>query len=491
MVLRQGYKQFSGQPVIPREREAGDGRASAMVLSTRLQLRAAPSIALTPQMLQAIRLLQMSALEVDRHVETELAANPLLQRIEGTPGTTPSSRDMPPGYLGRRIAGYSADSGVRSASPVDTIIGETVPAIESLHDRLSAQIELEFPEPSQRLIAWQLVGALDPCGYLDVDREVLAGALGVAPDILAAVLERCRRFEPAGLFARDLADCLALQLERLDRLDPAMRALIGSLELVAQGRRAELCDRCGVDETDLTDMLAEIRTLDPKPGLCDDGEPAPSRIPDVLVTPDGEGAWHVDLNPHALPRVLVDRAYHARVLPHLRSEEDRRFVSERLQRATWLERSLDQRARTMLAVATEIVRRQSGFLERGIAALQPMNLRAVAEKVNLHESTVSRAVANKTMATPRGQFGLKMFFSGAIAAIDGGADHAAEAVKHRIRTLIDAESPNHILSDDALAKILRKDLIGIARRTVAKYRESLGLGSSVERRRQKRAASTA
>ncbi len=456
-----------------------------MALSTKQQLRTVQSLSLTPQLLQAIRLLQMSSVEIAAHVETELTANPLLQRAHGEPVRPPERTEATNGDFTSAIA---ATPGAGPGLAPGTVISETVPAPKSLHDRLAAQVELEFADHTDRIVAWHIIGALDSCGYLDTDTAALAADLGVTAETVAAVLERCRRFEPAGLFARDLADCLALQLDHLNRLDPAMRVFVDNLDLLAAREFDELRGLCGVDEEDFRGMVAEIRSLDPKPGLAGDGEAALARIPDILVRPGADGGWHVELNAHALPKVLVDREYHAHVTQRMRRDADRQYMSECLQQATWLKRSLDQRARTILAVAVEIVSQQAGFLEKGVAALRPMNLRMIARKVGMHESTVSRAVANKCMATPRGVLDLKSFFSTGLASTGGGVDHAAEAVKHRIHTLIDAESPDAILSDDALVTLLRKDKIGIARRTVAKYRESLGIGSSVERRREKRGA---
>ncbi len=485
-----------------------------MALSTSLQLKTTQSLALTPQLLQAIRLLQMSSVEVFRYVDREQASNPLLQHADevsgalqpesdsptgdtdGGPHTTPDpvsddGRDNAGEYRPGHSNGAGPGNGPGDTSATTMQIGEMAPAPESLHDRLAAQIELEFPDHQDRFVAWYLVSQLDECGYLEEPGSKIATDLGIAPDRITGVLEQCRTFEPAGMFSRTLAECLGQQLARLDRLDPAMRTLLDNLDLLATGRpddRKDLRRRCGVDGEDLAQMIAEIRALDPKPGLAGETEPVSVRIPDILVHMGPSGEWMLELNPQALPNILVDRDYHAQVMPQVRDVAGRRFMSECLQQATWLEKSLDQRARTILSVATEIVRRQDDFLRDGVAGLRPMNLKMISEKISMHESTVSRAVANKTMATPRGLIDLKMFFSGGLASTCGGADHAAAAVKHRIRKLIDAERPDAILSDDALVTLLHGDEIGIARRTVAKYRESLGLGSSVARRRQKRTA---
>jgi RNA polymerase sigma-54 factor len=287
------------------------------------------------------------------------------------------------------------------------------------------------------------------------------------------------------MFARTLAECLALQLAERNRLDPAMQALLANLELLAARDRAALRAICGVDDADLTEMIAEIRALDPKPGLAFAREPVRTLVPDVFVRPAPRGGWTVVLNDEALPRLIVDRVYYAKVCARPERDEDRKYLADCLQKANWLEKSLDQRARTVLKVATEIVRRQERFLADGVAFLKPLNLRMVAEALGIHESTVSRAAANKTIATSRGIYEFRYFFTGAIAATSGDA-HSAEAVKHRIRRMIMDESPDAVLSDDAIVARLSAEGVEIARRTVAKYRELMSIGSSVERRREKR-----
>ena len=290
-------------------------------------------------------------------------------------------------------------------------------------------------------------------------------------------------FEPTGIGARDLVECLSLQLRELDRLDPAMQALVGNLPLLAKRDFTTLRRVCGVDDEDLRDMLAEIRALDPKPGRSFGGGPLHTVIPDVYVSAALDGSWHVELNTDVLPRVLVSQRYHARVSKVPASDADKSFVSNCLQTANWLTKSLEQRARTILKVSSEIIRQQDDFFAYGVGHLRPLNLRAVADAIGMHESTVSRVTSNKYMSTPRGLFELKYFFTASIAASHGTDAHSAEAVRYRIRQMIDAESPTDVLSDDAIVSRLKQANIDIARRTVAKYRESLRIPSSVERRR--------
>jgi RNA polymerase sigma-54 factor len=294
-------------------------------------------------------------------------------------------------------------------------------------------------------------------------------------------------FDPPGVCARNLTECLAIQLKERDRFDPAMQALVAHLELIAKRDFAGLKKVCGVDDEDLGDMIAEIRQLDPKPGHAFGSTNVQPIVPDVFVRPGPDGGWLVELNSDTLPKVLINQSYYSKVSKTTKKDSDKSYLAGCLQTATWLVRALDQRARTILKVATEIVRQQDGFFAHGVQHLRPLNLRTVADAISMHESTISRVTANKYMATNRGIFELKYFFTSAIASADGGEAHSAEAVRHRIRQLIDAESPADVLSDDTIVERLRQAGVDIARRTVAKYREAMRIPSSVQRRREKQA----
>jgi RNA polymerase sigma-54 factor len=302
---------------------------------------------------------------------------------------------------------------------------------------------------------------------------------------VAGVLKLVQSFDPAGIAARDLAECLAIQLREQNRFDPAMQALVSRLDLVAKRDFSALRRLCGVDDEDLVEMLAEIRRLDPKPGRAFGSSGVEVLIPDVFVRAAPDGSWLVELNGEALPRVLVNQSYYARVVRGAKAEGDKAFLSEALQTANWLTRSLEQRARTILKVATEIVRQQDGFFVHGVAHLRPLNLKTVAEAIGMHESTVSRVTSNKAIGTSRGTLEMKYFFTAAIPGAAGTAAHSSEAVRHRIKQLVDGETSDDVLSDDALVQKLRGEGVDIARRTVAKYRESLRIPSSIERRRER------
>ncbi|MYZ47640.1 RNA polymerase factor sigma-54 [Propylenella binzhouense] len=477
-----------------------------MGLSVNLQLRQSQSLVITPQLMQAIRLLQMTSLELDRFIEAELEQNPLLERAEAEESARGEAEpqasapeeggldldagaerepaepdvDLPP------YAPESARLATAAAAPEWSAIEERVAATESLEAFIERQIDNRLADERDRFIARVLLGHLDQAGYLVADLGAIAEELGAPPCRIERVLAACQTFEPTGVFARSLRECLALQLAERNRLDPAMQALLDNLALLAARNTAALRLACGVDAEDLAQMVAEIRALDPKPGAAFASEPVEPLVPDVLVRPASDGGWLVELNEANLPRVLIDRASYAQFVGR-GDGETRRFVADCLQKANWLVRSLDQRSRTILKVSAEIVRQQEGFLAHGVCALKPLNLRMIADAVGVHESTVSRATAGKTMATPRGIFELKFFFSTALPASGGGEAHSAESVKHRIRTLIAGERPEAVLSDDSIVEMLNSDGIEIARRTVAKYREMMGIASSVQRRREKRA----
>jgi len=505
-----------------------------MALGQKLMMRQSQSLVMTPQLLQAIKLLQLSTTELQAFVETELERNPLLERdsrddegpiapdtgpmeparAEATPGDW-ASEDMP---ADRATLERETGTSFENAFPDEAVVTQDGPQAESaywnlsggsgrgpslddddpnleayiaagntLHEHLASQLGCCDTDDLTRLIAGQIIDQIDQTGYLLESLESLAERLGVPLRRCEIALEVVHGFSPTGVGARNLAECLRLQLRERDRLDPAMDAFISHLDLLAKREFAALRRACGVDEDDLADMIAEIRRLDPKPGLIFGSSMIDAIVPDVHVRPASDGGWQVELNSDALPRVVANRSFYARVSRNP-DKAARSFVDEHWTNANWIVRSLEQRARTILKVATEIVRQQDAFFTYGVAHLRPLNLKIIADAVQLHESTISRVTANKYMATPRGLFEMKYFFSTAIAASDGGASVSAEAVRFRIKQLIDAEEAQSILSDDAIVEKLREMGIDIARRTVAKYREGLGIASSSIRRREKLAA---
>jgi RNA polymerase sigma-54 factor len=362
-----------------------------------------------------------------------------------------------------------------------------VAAKPSLHDHLLGQLALACPDAVDRMIGHSLVDAIDETGYLRDAITDIAERLGTPAARVEKVLAKIQTFEPSGVGARDLAECLAIQLREQDRYDPAMQMLIANLPLLAKREFPTLRRLCEVDDEDLADMVAEIRRLDPKPGRAYDGGPIQPVVPDVTVRAAADGGWHIELNSEALPRLLVNQTYAAHVGKSRVNDADKSFVSQCLQTANWLTKSLEQRAKTILKVSTEIVRQQDAFFAEGVQHLRPLNLKSIADAIGMHESTVSRVTSNKYMSTPRGLFELKYFFTASIAAQSGGQAHSAESVRHKIKLMIEREQIENVLSDDAIVGQLRNADVDIARRTVAKYRESLRIPSSVERRREKQA----
>ena len=483
-----------------------------MALTPRLELRQAQSLVMTPQLQQAIRLLQMSHVELAGYIEAELESNPFLERQDASettaaaemetgtlkPTTVERARDAidaeptdidPEASPADGQRGGSADwtTSSRGASSDDGFSAlDMAQAQMSLADHLDGQICLLGLSTDEVFIARHMIGYLDEAGYFTADCREIAASMAVTPDMVEGILKRLQGLEPSGVFARNLKECLAVQLAERNRLDPAMSALLDNLELLARRDFARLERICGVGLDDISDMLEELRALNPKPGLLY-GEPAPEPPePDILVTQDAQGGWVIELNPNNLPRLLVNESYFATVSRNVRVREEKDFLNERFADANWLIRTLDQRARTILAVAKEIVKQQDGFFTHGVRHLRPLNLKAVADAINMHESTVSRVTTNKSLACTRGVFELKYFFTAAIQSSAGGEAHSAEAVRDHIREMIEAEAADAVLSDEAIVAALQKNGIDIARRTVAKYREALNIPSSAVRRREKR-----
>ena len=489
---------------------------------------------LTPQLLQAIKLLQMPSGELSAFIEAELERNPLLDRAEERFDGEPTSEAAPPveavagdwatesmptdtATLSREL-GTEVDNAFdpdRAATPAERSpdtdgsglssgqfsggsgggvgggdgdpadLEAYVAAQESFAEFLTRQMLVAIADPGDRMIAAALIDGLDEAGYFREELSLIAGNLGAPIDRVESVLKILQSLEPTGVFARDLAECLKLQLIERDRFDPAMQALIENLPALARRDLPALRKVCGVDDEDIADMIAEIKRLDPKPGRAFASAPAPVAIPDVIVTASLDSSWRVELNADALPRVLVNESYAAVIKRGATRDEDKQYISTQLQSAHWLTKSLEQRARTILNVASEIVRRQDAFLVEGVSGLRPLNLKTVADAIGVHESTVSRATSNKYVATPRGMFEMKYFFTASLPSGGLGEAHSAEAVRYKIRQMIEAEDPRKVLSDDDIVTRLREVDIVVARRTVAKYRDNLKIPSSMDRRRLK------
>ncbi len=507
-----------------------------MALSTKLELRQSQQLVMTPQLQQAIKLLQLSNIELTQFVENELERNPLLERDEETnqqngalsngtltngaseaqsTNTQTSSDEQrldfekqpsdPTAAFDTDIENVYPDSGnadfvpspqtqqwTRGSSNGGSFDGsdvnlEAFVASElSLKDHLTNQLALAVKDPTDRLVGQHLIDLVDESGYLNHDLNDLAEKLGCEVAFIERVLEILQSFDPPGIFARSLGECLALQLKDQNRYDPQVAALLENLDLLATHNIQKLRKKLQIDMDELAEMITEIKALNPKPGLQYGSVQVQTLIPDVIVKSTSDGRFLVELNSDTLPRVLVNQSYYSLVSKNAQSEKDKGYIVSCLQNANWLVKSLDQRARTILKVAEEIVRQQDAFFLHGVQHLRPLNLKTVADAISMHESTVSRVTSNKYMATARGIFELKYFFTSAISSSESGESHSSEAVRFRIKQLITNETPQSVLSDDRIVEMLKYEGIEIARRTVAKYREAMGIASSVQRRREKR-----
>ena len=497
-----------------------------MAVGQRLEVRQGQSLVMTPQLQQAIKLLQLSNMELADYCDAELERNPLLERDEAAPKEPEREvveheagaerldeslaredftkvGELDPSAHENMYDGGDAPtlmSGAGSQQPLtdwttvksgNRFEGDEDPLESvlagggSLKDHLEDQLAIAALSGDDRLICLQLIDAIDEGGYMRADIAEMAQRLGCDVQAVLRVLTVLQGFDPVGVGARDLAECLSLQLKSKDRLDPAMQALLTRLDLLARRDMGQLTMLCGVDAEDIGEMIAEIRALSPRPGLAFGSEPVQPVVPDVFVRTGPDGAWLVELNSDTLPRLLVNSRYYTQVSKGARDKEAKNYLTDCLTNANWLVKSLDQRARTILKVSTEIVRQQDAFLTYGVRHLRPLNLRTIADAIQMHESTVSRVTSNKYIATPRGVFELKYFFTASIQAMNGAESHSAEAVRDRIREMIEKEEGVEILSDDRIVSLLTADGVNIARRTVAKYREAMRIPSSVERRRLK------
>ena len=497
-----------------------------MASAPKLEFRQSQQLVMTPQLQQAIKLLQLSNLELSEFVAGQLEENPFLE-ADDTPPEAPAERrgekqpeqdktassevdlsdgasvkeaqdsldteyeDIDPGGSGSDSAAAdyktndwaSAGSGGGRGFDDDRQFDAALSKEISLADHLTEQLHVATRDSMALFIGSYLIDLIDEAGYLRESLETIAERLGADLEDVEKTHAVITTFDPIGVGARDLKECLKLQLKEADRCDPAMHAFVDNIELLAKGDLKGLIKATNADEEDVREMIAEVRALTPKPGYAYGGGTVQAVEPDVFVRQSQDGTWKVELNNETLPRVLVNRVYYAEISAASTGENDKNYVVDQFANANWLSKSLDQRARTILKVASEIVRQQDEFFVRGVKYLRPLNLKNVAEAIDMHESTVSRVTSNKYMATPRGLFELKYFFTASIASSHGGDAHSAEAVRHRIRELVEAETKDTILSDDKIVEILQSEGVAIARRTVAKYRETLNIPSSVQRRR--------
>tara|TARA_R110002072_G_scaffold10287_4_gene48003 strand:- start:1287 stop:2735 length:1449 start_codon:yes stop_codon:yes gene_type:complete len=479
-------------------------------ISQKLDIRQSQSLVMTPQLQQAIKLLQMSNVELSEYIEEELEKNPLLEKDDASAQQQESGNDEKPQELdeakddidsafeshdmqdfdaGSSMADLGSGGNTKFESVEDSFENQ-MSAEKSLRDHLTEQLNMTFSDERDRMIGGFLIDRLDESGYLREDYNHIAERLGCKFERVERLVVQMKQFDPTGVFACDLAECLSLQLDEQGKLDAPMQSLIKNLSMLGDHDFKGLADKCGVNDTYLMDMVEEIKSLNPKPASEFDHFVVQTAIPDVLMKrlpKNLGGGWRVELNVETLPRVLVNQEYYTQVSQNSANKKDREYITTQMASANWLVRAMDQRAQTILKVASELVEQQDAFFNYGIEFLKPMTLKDIAEEIGMHESTVSRVTTNKYIGTPRGIFELKFFFTTGLVS-DSGVSHSSESIKVRIKNLIDGEGAMKILSDDKIVEILKSEGVDLARRTVAKYRESMHIGSSVQRRKQKKNA---
>ncbi len=496
-----------------------------MSISQRQEIKQTQSLVMTPQLQQAIKLLQLTNLEINDFVEQEIEKNPLLELVD------PSKPERGDGKIEEKnseLISEKTDSAVltnedslpeKNNEPLDINYNEylegntsnnndqlgswniqnnksgtfeyndsleqVIESKISLSDHLLEQLNADFTDPVEKIIGYHIIHMLDNNGYLKTDLSSISELIGCDQEKITNVLWKLKRFDPVGVFAKDLSECLTLQLKDKNRFDPIIAELVNNLDLLAKHDQKTLLKKCNVSVEELLEMIEEIKSLNPKPGEQFNNDIAQTIVPDVFIKKNSKNEWSVELNTDTLPKVLVNRKYYSLVNTKNSSDLDKNYINDQLNSANWLVKSLEQRAQTILKVATEIVRQQNEFFARGIKYLRPLTLKDIAEKIEMHESTVSRVTANKFIESPRGVFQMKYFFTTSITSSHGNNNLSSETVKAQIKDLINKEETDDILSDDKIVEILVGQNIDIARRTVAKYRETMNIPSSVIRRRKK------
>lgn len=512
-----------------------------MSFSLKQELRQSQQLVMTQQLQQSIKLLQLSAIELAEFIELEIEKNPLLSRDDTTPDGEPASEEYadkewqetsnsaestqdetaaisqefespdweksagefePQSIYDDEFNADYADATEGAYSRVSAGSGESVGTSgfvedeegnsleqtyakdRSLREHLLEQLHVDIVDPAMRLIGTQLIDLLDESGYLRESTESIATILGADCELVEQTILAMQRFEPLGVFARSLSECLRIQLEEKGRLDVPMEKFLSHMHLLAEGNVLALRKTCGVDDEELQLIIADVRSCNPRPANQFIHDIAEAITPDVLIRKSRQG-WLIELNPEALPRVLANQSYFTEMTQKLQDKEAKKYLTEQWQNASWLVKALDQRAQTMLKVSREIVKQQEKFFLHGIRFLKPLVLKDIAAAIEMHESTVSRVTTSKFMSTPRGTFEMKYFFNSTIGGSIGDAEFSSKTVMYYIKELVDSESSKEILSDDAIVTLLKDRNIDVARRTITKYREAMNIPSSVVRRRQK------
>ena len=461
------------------------------MLKPTLQLKLGQSLTMTPQLQQAIRLLQLPVLDLSAQIQDALEENIMLE-MEDLPDVPQTSAEttaevetiQAEDTWQQQSADRIQDGGWNGEGrPINDFADESG---NTLREHLLWQLEMEHFTPRQAVIGEAIVDSINDVGYLEGELEEILGGLdsasGFTLDEVRESLTLVQRLDPVGIGARSISECIILQLRQLDTTTPGLELAVelaqNHLDLIASQSFGEMRRDLRTTDEDLHDALALIKSCNPKPGLAVSPAAAEYVIPDVFVRKIDDH-WQVEISATGIPRLSVNQQY-ARLL---RGSGDHAVLRSQLQEARWLIRSLEIRNETLMKVATCIVTRQTAFLEHGDEAMKPMVLRDVAEEIGMHESTISRVTTNKYMHTPRGVFEFKYFFSSHLSSADG-EDQSSTSVRAQIRKLIGAENPGKPLSDSKIANVLAEDGITVARRTVAKYREAMNIPSSSERRQR-------
>ncbi len=513
-----------------------------MALNSRLDIGQSQSLVMTPQLQQAIKLLQLSNIDLQEFIETEISSNPMLDWEESTlEDSSKSSEDF-------QESSNDSDSDASSKNDLDSVdylkvdssgdlnqenldtdytndfdvdfagagselesnsydlysnsntnassqfsgnsqdnIFDTIGQKKSLRQHLIEQITLDITEPIERAIAILMLDHLTPEGWFSSSLELLSEQLQVSIEIVDTVLKKLQQMDPIGIFATDLTECLRIQLKHAGKLDDKMSILLNNLDAIAEAKINRLIRKCKTNHEGIHKLISCLRELQPKPAEGFNFEEVDVVIPDVILKPGRTpNSWLIELNGSTIPHVQINQDFYQQLGARKLPKNEQQYFSEHFQNARWLQKSLEQRSSTILKVTHEIVKQQAGFFQFGITHLRPLILRDIADAVELHESTISRVTANKYIATPRGVYELKFFFTSSLSSAGGNSTISAESVRHTIKELINDETSEHILSDDAIVEHLLSQGIDIARRTVAKYREAMKIPSSVQRRKNLR-----
>jgi len=476
-----------------------------MQISQNLKLKQSQSLVMTPQLQQAIKLLQLNNLELSNLINKELEENPFLENqnseeavdvqeektneIDESFSSGESQSDEPKNedYENRwdvetSSMNYSRNTNNESLDP-GSIVEQTYAEKVTLKSILTNQAHLEFSDEKDRRISEILIDYIEPSGWFLQSLDEIESFSGFESDAIESVLKRMQKFEPSGVFARNLKECLSIQLQNTDPFSEKNITVVENLELLGEGNLKELQKITGMRDDELKESIKKIRLLNPKPGLKYSDENLDLLSPDVIVMKNNNDEWSVELNNSTLPKITVNNEYIREIESLKCNETDKKFISENINSAKWLIKAIEQRNITTLKISSEIINQQKEFFEKGKKFLKPMILKDVAKKIDMHESTVSRVTSNKLILTPRGIFEMKIFFSASINSMNDGESHSAASVRESLKKLITNEPLNSPFSDEALVSKLQLEGINLARRTVAKYRELLNIPSSSIRRR--------